>query len=175
MKVFDALLFLCKWPLYTIKMFASLPSTHAPHVRQLTIFQWLPIGSLLVSFERAITVKKEGLGITPRADCLQGLRVFACCSLVYQLNEFGRAVNNKQTLMSQLRSIANITYSSLECWKRNIILRYYEDVFNWCYFLIIHWPFCICDSLYWLQSSSGFFIFKGVFCIINCVTVYIIK
>lgn len=56
--------------------------------------------------------------------------MFACCSLVYQLNEFGRAVNNKQTLMSQLRSIVNITYSSLECWKRNIILRYYDDVFD---------------------------------------------
>lgn len=174
MKVFDALLFLCKWPLYTIKMFASLPSTHAPHVRQLTIFQWLPIGSLLVSFERAITVKKEGLGITPRADCLQGLRVFACCSLVYQLNEFGRAVNNKQN-----------TDVTVEVYRKHHVFLFgmLEEEYNiavlwrrlWCYFLIIHWPFCICDSLYWLQSSSGFFIFKGVFCIINCVTVYIIK
>jgi len=59
--------------------------------------------------------------------------------LAYLWNESGGAVNNKQTLMS----IVNIMFYSLECWKRSIILRCYEDVFEMLFqFLNIYWRFC---------------------------------
>ena len=78
----------------------------------------------------------------------------ACCSLAYLLNDLGRAVNNKQTLMSQLMSIVNITYYSLECWKRNIIVRCQEDVFDVIFkyplniFYFISVTHCIEESLH---------------------------
>lgn len=84
----------------------------------------------------------------------------ACCSLAYLLNESGRAVNSKQTLISQLMSIVNIKYYSLECWQRNIISRCYlryEDVFDIIIFfkyLLNILYFLLCDPLYSLESSS---------------------